>query len=1115
MRKAVVLLIAGFLIVGILSAEEDLTLQTLPIDIATSDYYELEAWCERLGLNSGGTRRELERRLREYYGLGAAPAAEQAEQSSGITIESAYNLEYFTMDVVEEKYIRLTGGVILTLKDREDDASHRIKADTIVFNQDTASLTAGGNIEYILTRDGKDEVFHGDSLTFDTENWEGVFFEGISEREREMEGGKVTFYYSGHSMYRSRDNVVTLKDGVITSSEHLPPNYSIRASRIWVLAPGEWAIANAVLYIGRIPVFYFPAFFRPGDRLFFNPSLGYRSREGYFVQTTTYLLGDRPREDEDTTISFLQTVGTENIDRTVQGLFLRESDVLPPLQRRIREYADKTESYIKLLLDVYSRLGYLAGIEGSLEDLGILKTFNFSTALGRSREIFETPEGYTPVYQDTDGTFTSSWDQSYLLFQRLPFRYAIDLDFSLRSKFFSLSGQIPAYSDPYFEQDFFDRKERINWSELLGIGAGEGETTPAAVTQSSVWNLKSSLTLPVDGLKPYVNNLGIKKLESSMYWKSRQMESDEEEEAGYFFYPDSMVLPDFSGNLRGVLFSTSGTGGRAEGADAEVEKGTPGAEIRSPWDAAPEEDNEDPGKTIPRSPEYRPDITLEGLRDVLPFSHSLSYDVTPDVSFNTKLDSDDWTNPADIVYTPQYSLLVGKGNLSATYNAEVYKNLLNLRLVQNLTGQIKQHSNLGAGLSEDQAESYERQDLEGTYLRLNEAFTLTARPFTFNELLRDSSIGYSLKAGAYEIKHDEATGEFREFFLTWSEDCIQEHTISLDMAYKPAGVSNTFSIRYQLPPLAEDLNLAAALQTGPLTTTIRWSAAEEENDDGSAALMPDPFILRERLEFLQSSFFEQELRYDFEEKGFSESLSRMEFSLFDGKLALNQAVSYSFLTPGFSELTTALDLWPLELSFSMKDTYEYTFDMSDGWIRSAETSFIPHQAGFSLNQDIDIPPLWKNRVLITSRVSSSWQMNIQRFTDNIFTFDFNLGVKIAEFLDLTFKTRSENTATHLYVPVFMEGLGRHISPIEDLIKSFNFFDIDDRKESHFNVKSISLELIHKLEDWDLSLSYNGKPELNETNQYDLKTTFTVLVQWNPIPELEKELEIDKDGTISF
>ena len=102
----------------------------------------------------------------------------------------------------------------------------------------------------------------------------------------------------------SNDTVILQKGSFTTSATPDDPLYQIRMSTVWLLAPGEWAVQDAVLMIGRVPILYLPGFFWPGDEFFFNPNIGLQAREGSFVQTTTYLLGRKPAQD--TPFSFLQ-----------------------------------------------------------------------------------------------------------------------------------------------------------------------------------------------------------------------------------------------------------------------------------------------------------------------------------------------------------------------------------------------------------------------------------------------------------------------------------------------------------------------------------------------------------------------------------------------------------------------------------------------------------------------------------------------------------------------------------------------------------------------------------------------------------------------------------------
>jgi hypothetical protein len=56
--------------------------------------------------------------------------------------------------------------------------------------------------------------------------------------------------------------------------------------------------------------------------------------------------------------------------------------------------------------------------------------------------------------------------------------------------------------------------------------------------------------------------------------------------------------------------------------------------------------------------------------------------------------------------------------------------------------------------------------------------------------------------------------------------------------------------------------------------------------------------------------------------------------------------------------------------------------------------------------------------------------------------------------------------------------------------------------------------VHHLHDWDLTLRYEGKPLLETQASkpvYTWSDSFSILLQWIPIPELRSNLKADKDG----
>ncbi|MCK4516599.1 MAG: LPS-assembly protein LptD, partial [Spirochaetaceae bacterium] len=354
--------------------------QTLGRDIETAGFYELIAWLEGLNQSTTGDRDALRRRVLDYYGLTTEePGAE--DERTPLVVDSAARTRYFTLDEIDERYVRLSGGVTLTLRDDERDVTHQIVADEVTYNQDLNILSASGDVIYTLDRGGAIEQFTGAALTVQLDDWEGAFVQGVTERARTIEGEQVDFSFAGSYITRSSDDVVVMEDGRVTSSTADPPNYEIRADKIWVLSPGEWGLRNAHLYVGRVAVFYFPFFFRPGNELFFNPSVGVRDREGRFIQTTTYILGE-PEEPE-SAFSFLQIAEEEGTTgaQKIEGLYLvpdEAADLAPP----------DSGAVLRILTDIYTKLGAYVAIDGEFPEAGALNNLEVYLGLGMSRQIY-------------------------------------------------------------------------------------------------------------------------------------------------------------------------------------------------------------------------------------------------------------------------------------------------------------------------------------------------------------------------------------------------------------------------------------------------------------------------------------------------------------------------------------------------------------------------------------------------------------------------------------------------------------------------------------------------------------------------------------------------------
>jgi hypothetical protein len=68
----------------------------------------------------------------------------------------------------------------------------------------------------------------------------------------------------------------------------------------------------------------------------------------------------------------------------------------------------------------------------------------------------------------------------------------------------------------------------------------------------------------------------------------------------------------------------------------------------------------------------------------------------------------------------------------------------------------------------------------------------------------------------------------------------------------------------------------------------------------------------------------------------------------------------------------------------------------------------------------------------------------------------------------------------------------YVNPFYDLLRSFNFFNDDDRKASNFKLKTVSFGFVRDLHEWELYFDYTGDRVLtSDGSTYRWDQTFTI------------------------
>ncbi len=1064
-------------------AAADLIRDTLAEDIETAGYYELVAWCRELGLEDAGTRQALQQRLYAYYQIpGPAPPGEGGKKRL-LEIKSAKETQYFTVEEIDENYVLLLGEVLVELQ--EEEATHRIRAHRILLNQTENILTAEGGVEYTLIKGDEEEVFHGERLTFDVESWEGVFFGGEMEAERTVAGQPIRFRFFGESISRLDNNTVVMDRGRITSCDQTENlHYHIRARKIWILAPNEWAILHAVLYVGHVPVLYLPFFFHPGEEFFFHPAIGYRDREGNFIQTTTYLIGQKKRTAS--ALSFLAATeeSTVEYEREIRGLFLRETGVT--------KSPSEENKFLKVMLDFYSRLGGFAGIQGNFPP-----KVDFRFGLGVSRTLYPVPGTLTYTqWIEEDGVFRSDWNRSYLFGLPLPLRFGLDAGWNIGSGGYRLAGTFEYYSDPFFTSDFFSRAEETGLTRLLGI-----EPAEQAAAQDQTEGEKTNLTWELDGTAdfsssldtPLVRKLSWRYIKTTLLWNSKKDEAAGDDDPGrLFYYPVSFKVPSASFEMSGELLhitrpparkaaksqAATVTPADSEGQlrlPADLEEATPMA--REPGNGGEALRDRLPSATERldlRPPQKQANVPV--ALDKTPLSFALTYEMLPNMTVEQSFDSSNWLEPADVAYDLKYTSLETTGISRFNYSLRILENVL--AVGGNLTYTGKYRTRFRQALPPgSEWDSLVLGDQRYTQMGLSSGLGVDYLPFAENPVFGNTILSYDLGWNFYRYLRSEmlSTVEDPVYYgeaFQWDQQTVSQHSVEAALKWLMWRKQSSFSLSAQLPP--REVNLAGNLQLRIwlLTTTVNSVFKQEPG----GIWEPQPLVLKETLDLSEYIRLEEELRCN--------------------------------LDPGYLDRSlTSLNLWGFYGSFSAERMRPRELVLGEWQDAGTRERFLPSYITLGYKRAGEERYFWKNRLRLQTSVNTSWSMNIEEFTKSSLDFSFTVVFYLHKFLELSFTSHSYNNRTFLYFPRLAEELGQPwVNPLDDLVKSFNIFNLDDRYESAFNLGSISVTAVHHLHDWDLTLTYAGSPALSEdTSRYEWRNSLSIVLQWIPIPEMHSTI----------
>lgn len=1000
-----------------------------------------------------------------------------------VTIESARSTEYSgTGDEGGLETVRFTGDAILVVA--EGSTVSRISADEILYDKTNETLLARGNVLYERkTGTAGGQTFTGEALFFNIRDQEGEFLAGAVTQDSGKKNGDP---YIVHAEISGRDSGTTMafKSGVLTTCDESDPHWSIKASRIWLLPGNEIALLNGVFFIGPLPILYIPAFYYPSDEMIVHPVFGFRNRQGAFLQTTTYLVGRKPLPktesgEENSFSSFLQSDTLKEQERN--GLFLMNLET---------DAKSTSPDYLKLMVDAYSSLGGMIGLDGSFSpQTSYVKSVSFSTLFGISRTLFPPASGL--LYGTYDSTGKQYTESGWVFGKEVPLRYRLDLSLAMDRAPFNISVKMPLISDPYFKQDFLDRSEDLNWFKYMLEQDKLAKGTAISTETSFAWNINGSITPKIDFLAPWVSTLAVSGISGSLTFNSKKNTEITGIIANYssertFYYPE-VFKPSVSLSLGGTLLSGGGVS-KSPGSGTKTDTGTlpnPFVDSESSGDAAAgaaKSDSESLERFFPKS--VTAPVAVTPLSDP---KWSITWSFKPALLEEIRYDSSEWEEPDDVDWNDFSSVYWQAKNAANVKGSYSLGSLFSLSSSLDFTSTAQERPWVADSIDPAVQKTNKLADYKASTWLLTSTDNATINPFPKPSAFYPTSLAWDIAGKVY---HSEFSGTVEEPEwdvkpFKWDKDYVTAHKTTVIAGISIADNIQTFKLVSSLEPLLQSYKGDASLTWAPFSLTAGSRLYEKENQDQRWFWDPFTSVFSVTLPF--SASFKQSYTYDIEEE---ESKS----------LVYNLNVPYA------------------SASFEWNYTYPYRLEPGVGWIiDGTDKEFIPTLASLRLSNSAK--PLkiasWKNRIAFQATLTSNLKMDLLRTTNSSLDFVPQITFKIHEFLDLSFSTTSRNDVIARYfqenmdLPIILPG---ETNPFVDLLQSFYFWDTKTRTESGYKLKNLTLKATHYLHDWTATLETSVQPDLVEDGSryyYDFKPTISFMVQWKPITDIKTSVKSEK------
>lgn len=440
-----------------------------------------------------------------------------------LAADSVYN------DRALSSLVILQGNAVVEFSLTDDERARRLSADRMVVDLENTLLIAFGEVVFDEGSD-KDAVqtVTGEIVSLNWTSKDLLVTGGTTTTERKnSEDEDVRFFTTGDLIsYHGSGDGIFFDQGFITTNEKHAYS-SITAESLAFLSGGDLLVKNAYLSIGRVPVFWVPAFFIPGVRMVGNPAIGFSSDRGMFLNTTFELYGTYPNFKKAQSSSFTSLLSGEP-----DASYIPSGPVYRPREGEMTDFEKWTMdsgSYLVVLADSYETSGISMGLEAHTSLL------SKKVVLDTDMRLAAHPEGKDALALDGDFPKVRLFGNN---------KFVVDTSWA------DLSITMPYYSDPAVRRLYGNRLTAFSFDSLFG----KRQEFPSDYTgdvRSYTWKANGSFIFPTKIFGKYIQQAKVSTLNASIDWNWGK----DTNTSLYSYRVQKLTLPELQATISGQLFS--------------------------------------------------------------------------------------------------------------------------------------------------------------------------------------------------------------------------------------------------------------------------------------------------------------------------------------------------------------------------------------------------------------------------------------------------------------------------------------------------------------------------------------------------------------------------------